>query len=563
MMKKMKNFALILGITGLISFTTKAQTIEEAIKHLDAERYTAATKAFNHLAETSPNATTLFYKGYSILKSPEGVTPQSLKSAEEAFQAGDATEKRGDALCQVGLGMVKLANKDFAGAKVIFDEVKKSTKSKNTDVLFRIGEAYTMFPNATDPAEAIMNIDLALEKSKVKDNPEYYMAKSDAYLIKNEGGDAMNALQNAERIGGSKLGKIYEKMARVWLQGRNYKEASEVIDKGIAADPTHAPIYKYQSSFLQTMGKYGESAKAARKYLDNSDGDCKAKLRYAKLAFVAKDFDSVKKMVEEIKACSSDPYVYRMQGIINFEEKKPEEAITELRKFIEKVPADENPALDYGYIGRSYMIMPGEGDAKKMTDSLGILNIEKAVQLGDTTFNYYQDLFSTFVARRDYANAAKYSEKATLAKKDANAADYATVGTYYSAAQNWNKADEYIDKALAEYKGLWPDGYALSARVKTYKNSGDSTFSANYSVAPIYEKYLSLLDDAAKAEKKNNRNVSEAYTYLAGKEFLINKDVNKAIALIEELLKFDPENEKAKAQLLAIKTSAGLIKETP
>ena len=188
MKKIIKTYAIAAILVVTLPNFLSAQTLDEAIKHLDAERFVAATQAFNKLAETSATTQTLFYKGYAILKSPEGITPESLKNAQDAFEKGNTLDKKGDPLNQIGLGMVKLASKDFAGAKLIFDEVKKATKSKNTDVLYRIAEAYTMFPNANDPAEAILNIDLALEKSKIKDNPEYYFVKSDAGSTRAGGG---------------------------------------------------------------------------------------------------------------------------------------------------------------------------------------------------------------------------------------------------------------------------------------------------------------------------------------------------------------------------------------
>ena len=161
MKKIIKTYAIASFIVALLPNFLSAQTLDEAIKHLDAERFVAATQAFNKLAETGATPQTLFYKGYAILKSPDGITPESLKNAQEAFEKGNSLDKKGDPLNQIGLGMVKLASKDFAGAKLIFEEVKKATKSKNTDVFYRIAEAYTMFPNANDPAEAILNIDLA------------------------------------------------------------------------------------------------------------------------------------------------------------------------------------------------------------------------------------------------------------------------------------------------------------------------------------------------------------------------------------------------------------------
>ncbi|MBP6619191.1 MAG: hypothetical protein KA188_02995, partial [Leadbetterella sp.] len=162
MMKKIVKIYALASLL-LVPFITKSQTIDEAVKHLDAERFTAASKAFNQLAEASPSTQTLFYKGYAILRSPDGLSVENIKLAQSAFEAGNALDKKGDPFNQIGLGMVKLATKDLAGAKTIFEQVKKDTKLKNADVLYRIAEAYTMFPGATDAAEAILNINMALE----------------------------------------------------------------------------------------------------------------------------------------------------------------------------------------------------------------------------------------------------------------------------------------------------------------------------------------------------------------------------------------------------------------
>ncbi len=552
MKKIVKKLAALVVLITLISNVSNAQTLKDAIKHLDAERYIAASEAFNKIATAEPTPENLFYKGYGILKSPEGTSPENLKLAQAAFEAGNAASKRGDDLCQIGMGMIKLAQKDVAGAKVIFEDVKKSTRLKDTEVLYRIAEAYTMFPGSTDAAEAIINIDMAIEKSKVKDNPEYFIVKSDAFLLKNEGGDAMNALVNAERTG-QKLGKVYAKMSRIWLQGRNYKEASETIAKGIAADPTHAPIHLFESSYKQTMGKYGEAATAARNYLNNSDGDCKAKLRYSKLLFVAKRYDDVKKAIEDIKKCTNDPYIFRMIGIMDFEEGRPDAAIAALKTFIDKIPSDESPAMDYGYIGRSYMSKPGEGAERTMFDSLGIMNIEKAIKLGDTTFNYYSDLAANFIKTRNYPKAALYAEKDLKNNKKPNAADVATVGTYFSAARNWKKAEFYIDSALVMYGPTgWKDGLITSAKIKTYANSADSVYNANFSAAPAFEKYLNALTPEDKASERNIANISLANKYLAGRELQVNKNLEKAKEYFMEILKVNPNDEEAKSAVEAL-----------
>lgn len=544
-MKIMKSLALTGVLVLGILFSAKSQSVEDAIKHVDAERFTAAAKVIDQVIATNPTPEAYFAKGYSLLRSTaENLQPEVIKQAQEAFEKGNALDKKGDPLNTVGLGMVKLASKDFAGAKLIFEEVTKRTKSKDTEVLYRIGEAYTLFPAANDPAEAIINLNMALEKSKVKDNPEYYIALSDAYLMKGEGGDAMNALANAERLG-KKKARIYEKMSKIWLQSKNYKEAKEAIDKGVAADGEHAPIYKYLSSFSQTFQKYDESAQAAKKYLEKSDGDCKAKLRYVKLAFIAKDYANVEKTINEIKDCSQDPIVLRLQGIAKFEQKMPAEAIELLKKFVATAPKEEVYGLDYGFIGRSYLDLPGEGEVKEKNDSLAITYIEKAVQMNDTTFSYYKDLGTRFKTAKNYDKAALYLEKAITTSKKPTGAEYADLGILYYQIKNYEKADAAIDKVLEAYKDSWPGAYALSAKIKIFKNQKDSTFSANFGAYPIYEKYLSLLPtDEAKA--KSSRDVVDALLYLAAREYLVTKDNAKATNYINEVLKLDPANPRAK-----------------
>ena len=113
--------------------------------------------------QTAPTAENYFYLGYYYLNLKEAdIKPDS---ARIAFEKGAAIDpKKPDPLCRVGLGAVKLAMKDRGGAKFEFDAVTKDTKSKNMDVLYRIGEAYTLFDETNDPAEAVRNIDLAMVK---------------------------------------------------------------------------------------------------------------------------------------------------------------------------------------------------------------------------------------------------------------------------------------------------------------------------------------------------------------------------------------------------------------
>ncbi|SOE22664.1 hypothetical protein SAMN06298216_3077 [Spirosomataceae bacterium TFI 002] len=533
----MRKLNLLLFLSAfLAAFSSNAQTLEEGLKHLNAERYTAAGKVFQTLAETNPTEENLFQLGRYYLSIPEA--KENLDKATEAFSKANSTDKNGTSLGKIGMGAVKLAKGDYAGAKVDFaSAVEKRKDSKNPDNYYRIAEAYTLFPWANDPAEAIINIDKALELQEVKDNAAYFKVKAAAYLIKNEGGDVMNALANAERIKSFDMASIYSNMAKVWLQGKNYQEAKAAIDKSIAADPKHAPAYRYLSSFEQTYQRWDKSAAAAKLYLENSDGDCGAKLRYAQIAFIAKDWDNVLKTINEIKDCNKNPIVHRLEGISKFEQNKPIEAIPALTKYIDVAPKEEIYGLDYGFLGRSYFLLP---DTSKMAENRakGIELMEKAISEKDTTYDYYNFIAEKYKEEKKYEKAVVYLQKAIDGKKKPDGQDFANLGLLQYQLRQYADADKTFDKVVEAYRGAWPQAIAISAELKVRSNPEDSLYSYAYR----YQEYLDALTDEAKAA--GSPDITKALRYLAGKEFAVNKDLEKANQFLDQILKYDPTNQE-------------------
>jgi hypothetical protein len=111
------------------------------------------------------------------------------------------------------------------------------------------------------------------------------------------------------------------------------------------------------------------------------------------------------------------------------------------------------------------------------------------------------------------------------------------------------KADDTFEKVCELYKDSWPPAYLYRARIQTYRYQGDTTFIA----APVYEKYLSILTDDQKVQNKPA--VIEAYRYLSGKAFLLEKDITKTEGLVKEILKIDPQNADALQLLESLQVS--------
>ncbi len=535
MKKTMKSLFFTLTAVLFVSFAGKAQSVEEGRRHLNAERYIKAGEVFNNLVQTNPTEETYFELGRYYLSIPTA----DVAKAKEAFTSGNALDK-GSTMNEIGLAWVKIAQKDMAGAKVILDEIfKKNKNAKDPELLIKAAEGYTFKELPNDPAEAIMYLDKAMEVKK-DDYPQLYIVRAKAFDIQNEGGDVMNALQNALRFNPKDKANVYSFMSRIWLQGKNYPEAQEAIKNSIAADVEHAPAYRYSSSLNQTYQRWDLAAEAAEKYLKYSDGDCSAKLRYTKIAFIAKDYDNVLKTVKEIESCNTDPIVHRLTGIAKFEQGNPAEAVDDLKTYLSKAEEEEIFGLDYGWLGRGYIEMAkNEMPVVEENEKLGVANIEKAVAMNDTTFDYYTHLGTYFQEKKDYPNAITFIKKDIATKKTPTGDDYWRLGYLQYVTRNYAGADSTFDKVCVAYGDSWAPPYLMSARAKAYKDTEDTTFQA----AGKYEKYLSLLSDDEKTQ--NASNVAEAYNYLAGKELAVNKDIEKATEYLDLLLKYDPENERA------------------
>jgi predicted Zn-dependent protease len=528
-----------------LTFHTMAQTVQDGLRNLDAERYNAAGTVFNQLTTSAPTAENFFYQGYYFLNLPE----PDLAKAKDAFTKGAATEKKPDPLNRVGLAAVKLLSGDKAGAKADFDLIKKDTKNKNPEVLFRIGEAYAISedPKLNDPAEAVLNIQAGLDVLKVKNNPDYYIALSKAFLLKNDGGSAMTALENALNMG-QKAAVIRTQMGRVWLQGKNYQKAQTELNEAIKADAEHAPAYYYLSVLFQIFGKYDLAAKNAKLYLEKSEATDAAKLRYVKLAFTSKDYDGATQVLNSIFDKIQDPVKFRLRGYTQVEKGECAEGVKNVQEFLKQAPQDRHLASDYGTIGRGYICIKDDAN-KAANDSIGITYMEKAVQMGDTTTNYTKDIVNVYkTAKRWDKLAATYEKVISTSTKAVTGDVYYNLADAYMKAKDYVKADSALSKTIIAYRDTWLTPYIVKARAKQYANPNDSTFSA----APVYEKYLSLVPEADKAKDQTKKYLAEAYGYLGIKALLLDKDSAKAKEYMNLVLTYDPTNQQAQKVLDSI-----------
>lgn len=530
----------------------KAQNTQQAMALLDSEQFSKAKDLLEKQASATPSADNQFALGYFYVRRGQ------LDKAKEAFDKG-ATMDPKNQLVKIGQGMVLMGNKKYTEAKALIDAQVAASKMKNADVLYRAAEAYSLFDHTNDPAEAVRLIDLIPEKTK-KTAAEYQIVKGDAFLLKNDGGPAVSAYEQALLLQPNNA-RAMVSIGKVFKRGKNYKLAQEGYTRAILADTNYAPAYREFGELWLLARQYRNAAYYYDKYIAKAEPTCENKLRYVKLAFLAKNYDGARRMQKQVEECigqsadlKNDLDIPRMKGYMAFEEGKADEAIKQLTELLSKLPADKVLPSDKGILGRSYQ--------KANMDDKAIETLSQVAPI-DTNENYYINIHDIHYKNKRYFDAAKATEssmKWTEERKEPVKANdlIKLTSDYYFAAQSIKfdstsvKADtlrkvEYAQKAdnamasLQAIKGDYVPSHLWRGRANNLMDLDKTKGLA----VPHYSKYVEL---ASADKEKNKRELLEAYQYLAFNYLIYSpvKDEAKGNEYINKILEIDPENATIK-----------------
>jgi tetratricopeptide (TPR) repeat protein len=535
MMKTRVKTLLLTGLMMAAAFgRSLAQTPQQALVLMDAEQFSKAKTMLEGLVAASPVADNQYYLGYYHLRTG------SLDQAKAAFEKGMAADPK-SALNAVGLGAIKLANKDFAGGKAMIDKAIQDTKSKNADVLFRAAEAYTLFKETNDPAEAVRLVDLIMERTK-KQAPEYQIVKGDAWLVKNEGGPAVSAYEQALLLD-PKNAKALSKIAVVYKRGRNYPLAQDFFKKAIEADSNYAPVYQEYGDFFLLAFNYKTAARYFSKYIQKAEATPENVIKTAKLLFLSREYDSALGLIKQAKdqVKTDDVDIPRMEGYIQIEKGNYETGVSALETMIKKFPADKIKPSDRSYYGLGMSKIKGREEE-------GLKLLYEYAQ-ADTMLNLYNYIYDAEYARKDYRKAGdaqslaiawkdrKFTANPKMTEVALKSTDYAKlaqsyylVGAFARAARRnnptmnqdslkaicfnyGNKSDSAISKAIV-MTPAWPQYIFQRARTSNVIDTSGVAWLA----APHYEKALEVSNGlAADARGKLDKNSQfEAFKFLAG-----------------------------------------------
>jgi tetratricopeptide (TPR) repeat protein len=550
--------ALILSAFSLT--TVVAQTPEEGFAQLHAERSKEAKEIFTKLAESNATPENLYNLGYFYLRTNQ------LDEAQKAFEKGAALDAK-NYLNQVGLGTVALAKGDRAKAQELLTDVEKKTKGKDAQILFRAGEAYTLFEKNNDPAEAIRLLDAAIKRDKSL--VDAYIAKGDALMLRNEGGPAVTAYEYAlltkpgYAVANNRIGQVY-------LRGKNYNQALDFYKKAIEDNPNFAPAYQDLAELYFFARQYKRAAENFDLFLQKSGTtDPEMILRAAQFAFTADDYSKALELLDSVKGKLSNPITLRMYGWSYYKTNDMEQAIKNLEEFITVAPKFEKEVIadDYKYLGRAYNKMSTSG---KEYDSLGMQYIMKGADMDTSATdaaNTYKEVAALYYKEKEFDKAAgAYQKGIALDTAKASPNDFYYLGlSHFQYAGNitvansagldsahvvQKKSSTYLqaDSVFAKVTQKlpdWPFGYYWRGS-SLYNAYGPQANLDKGISAPHYEKFIEVAEQKGDAPKSF---LKLAYQYMALYYQATVKDEAKAKPFWTKLLEVDPANAQAKEAL--------------
>ena len=528
---------LLTAAVGFFTNLTFAQSVQDGINFVDSQKYAKAKQTFTDLINQNPKDTNnYFYLGNAYLTQFD----PNFDSAQENFNKGLAVDPK-SYLNKLGLASVKLGKGDKSAIAEI-QQIVKDSKEKDAEVLFRAGEALTLFEKNNSPDLAISYLNKAIEKAQKNGVPaHYYYSLGDAYRLKKDPGNAMSAYDKAEAVAKNKA-SVYTRKGTLWIAAQQWQQAKQNIDKAIAVDPTYAPAYKALAGFNIKYQKNAEATQNLINYTKYADEDPYTQLEIAKLYFTNEDYANAKTTLNAVFDKVNDPIKYKLRAYILYGEGDYIGAKQNMDLFISQADKSRVQPSDEGLQGLIAAGMAkGEKDAAKKAqlDAIAQQKIAIAKAAKDETLKWDEELakvkggINSASVEQGPTSPAIEALKKKIVENPSDTDSLYKLATEYQNVQNWNGAILTWGKMISALPEWAPAYYSQGYAYQQAKNNDMAKAS--------YEKFISLVKPAE--IEANKPSLGYAYFFVA----FMEKDTNpeKAKQDVAKSLEYEPTYQDA------------------
>ena len=528
---------VLTAAVGFFTNLTFAQSVQDGINFVDSQKYAKAKQNFTDLINQNPkDANNFFYLGNIYLTQFD----PNFTEAQDSFNKGLALDPK-SYLNKIGLASVKLGKGDRSAIAEI-QQIVKDSKEKDAEVLFRAGEALTLFEKNNSPDLAISYLNKAIEKAQKNGVPaHYYYSLGDAYRLKKDPGNAMSAYDKAEVVAKNKA-SVYTRKGTLWIAAQQWQQAKQNIDKAIAVDPTYAPAYKALAGFNIKYQKNAEATQNLINYTKYADEDPYTQLEIAKLYFTNEDYANAKTTLNAVFDKVNDPIKYKLRAYILYGEGDYIGAKQNMDLFISQADKSRVQPSDEGLQGLIAAGMAkGEKDAAKKAqlDAIAQQKIAIAKAAKDETLKWDEELakvkggINSASVEQGPTSPAIEALKKKIAENPSDTDSLYKLATEYQNVQNWNGAILTWGKMISALPEWAPAYYSQGYAYQQAKNNDMAKAS--------YEKFISLVKPAE--IEANKPSLGYAYFFVA----FMEKDTNpeKAKQDVAKSLEYEPTYQDA------------------
>jgi tetratricopeptide (TPR) repeat protein len=539
MMKKTTIMMLLVGFLSIAGL--KAQTIQEGISHLYADRFKSATETFQKLVSANPNnLDAIYWLGQSYIAS--GNVKAALDLYTRTLQSNSNSP-----LIMAGMGHVLLLQGRKNEAQQLFDgAIAIATGKKGVDVpvLLAIGRAVVDAKDG-DASYAIDKLRQAADKDPK--NADVFLALGDAYRKAHEGGQAVTSYDKALQLNPNFARAVYRK-AMIYYTQKNWDVYEQLLKDAVRIDPKFAPAY--YELYYYYLGKldFNTAQEYANKYTSSSDPDPQNDYLVAQTCFAKKDYACAISTSNSIISRAGEatrPRVYRLRAYSYAANGDTNSARQNMDIFFNK--AKEEDVIPADYILRAQL----SGDPNQIVESY-----RKAADMDSVYENkmkILQDGAAMFQQKGDNVHEAEMRLLIGKTRKVQNPQDLFIAGMTFYKGKDYRRADSLF----RAYSAVSPDslyGHYYDARSNL---ALDTTLSQEPYLSNMVTGFRRTLELAGTNKDKYKNQAVAASTFLAAIYNNTKKNKDSAVYYVNKGLEIDPTN----ASLLGLKEQ--LMKPPP
>ncbi len=528
----MKKSAIVLFV-ALSSLSVFAQSVQEGVNHIYAERYQSAKSVFEKMVASNPNNIEAnYWLGQTLIKSKDTAAAIAL------FQKLITTNGNAP-LALVGIGQAELMQGKTAEARQRFEtaiSLSKGKKGNDPNVLLAVGRA-NIDAKGGDIAYAIEKLNEAAQLAAT--NAEVLLALGNAHRkIPGNGSQAATAYLRAAGMNPSfavpnyRLAKLYQ------TQLTNHEAVLENLNKSIAADPKFAPAYEeLYYHYLLRQRDFAKAEDFANKYITNSDKSIENDYIKAQTAFVQDKFDEAIATGKNIVAQAGEKANPRVYKLLGYSYIGKGDSVT-ARQYVDQYFAKADPE---NLIGQDYIL---QADAYA-SDNPGKVKeaYYKAATMDSVLANQVKVLNDGIDRFRKSGHRILEADLRLLSYQlrgeKTSPAELFQIGVPYYQGRSFERADS----VFTAYATALPDsiyGWYWSGLTR---HQMDTTLEKGLAVEP----YKKTLEIAEKDKARLKSQGVQASIYLAGYYNNIQKDKETAVSYVKRGLDIDPENATLKS----------------